>query len=463
MLHRLAAPALGLALLVPTQSVAAPPASDPGQRASSTTTRLVELGHRPVRANGSSTVRLVFTGRRGQLVNLARWSFGGTEPCGARSLKVRGGVRVQRWAPGYWRLPKRATYVVTHKACDTTAATSRLQLRRVVQHDAAVPGVRTTIGARRNVTHLVPVRVGTSQRVGVEPDAAATVIGPDRRTSEVGTDGAVLRSVGRHWVELGPGGYVDTNLTVERAAAVDGDAIELPRTGTASTTQEITFTGSADQWVYVELLDAAGNEAADTGRDVRVNGPDGRQVDKVVLHRCPARRVATHCTTNGPWLLPSAGTYRMTLVPDSPAAEASITLRLRAALVAPQLSVDGPAVTYTATTPGQWVVGRYPVTPAVPASSSRHTEVWAHTSNASASLGAWTYTMAPRFPWSLSCTERDGNGCDDYSRVQLGPGSPSIETLPDGGPAADSWAVLVVPPGGTGSVDVALTRSVAQP
>lgn len=447
MLRRLGGCAIALALLLPAHAAATPAAAD--GRQVTTRTWTVKLGHAPVRTTTKTKVRLVFGGRRGQLVNLAVDSAGA---CGAPVLRSEAG-RVKPWAAGYWRLPRTATYVAVSKPC-RDGERKAVRVRRVVQHPAAVPGVRQVVDKRTRVTHLVPVRVATGQRARVEPGATVSVIAPSRRTSTVTPDGAELRAVGRHWVELRPGGWLDTSLTVEHEAKVDGTSIPIARTGTASTTHEVAFDGTAGQWVYAELLDAAGNVAADTGRDVRVHAPDGREVEKVVLHTRRPTRLVPGCTTTGPWLLPATGSYRMALVADTPASEQSITLRLRAAVVAPPLTVDGPAVTYAAASPGQWVISSY-----VDAPQGGH--AWVQASNASASLGAWSFTMAPRFPWSLSCGEQDGNGCDEYWRTSIGPGSPRAETLAWTTP--DSYALLVVLPSGQGSIDVALTTSAGRP
>lgn len=458
-LRRLGGCAVALALLLPTQAMASPQSAPDHRAAAPTTTRMVELGHRPVRTSTAAKVRLVFTGRKGQLVNLAR--VDAAEQCGGRVLRS-GGRTVKPWAKGIWRLPRSATYTAVNKPCrGRDALPVRLQVRRVVQHDAVVPGARTTIGARANVTHLVPVRVASGQRVGAVPGAlpgepsvgSATVIGPDRRTTQVPRDGLVLTSVGRYWFELQPLAWLDTTLTVERSAEVDGATIALPRMGTAATTQEVAFTGAAGQWVYAELLDAAGARPGDTPRDIRVFGPDGVEVEKIVLH-CRPEQAGPPCNRTGPWLLPSAGRYTMRLSATDAAKEQPVTLRIRAALVAPTLTVDGPPVTYTATTPGQWVIGRF-------VDAGPEERAWLSASNASASLGAWTVTMAPRFPWSLNCGERDGLGCDEYWRVQVGPGSPTVETLHWTTP--DSYALLTVPAGGQGSVDVRLTRTPPTP
>ena len=460
MLRHLGGFAAALALVLPAPAVGAHAlaAPAPGKTVSGTTVgKDVKLGHKPVRASSRDRVRLTFTGRKGQLVNLARWAD--AETCGRRVLKTVGGATVEPWAPGYWKLRRSGSYTVTSKPCSGSGQRISVQLRRVKQHDRAVPGLATTIGRRVRLTHLVPVFVGTDQRVGLAPSAPQVQLLGVERTRFVGADAStVLDEPGRYWVALEPGSSLTTSLTVKRSAQVDGAAIALPRMGTADTTQEVGFTATADQWVYAELLDATGAVAADTGRDIRVYGPDGREVEKVILHQCRPLRIDS-CTTTGPWLLPSTGHYRMTLVADTPATEQATTLRLRAALVAPDLTVDGPRVTYAATSPGQWVVGRYARTPLL--SGDANTGTWVQTSDATPALGRWTLTLAPRFPYSLSCEpQRDGMACDEYGRRTLHPGSPPVMTLPDEGAP---WALLVVPPNAQGSVDLRLTTSPEQP
>jgi hypothetical protein len=468
MLRRLGACAIALAVLLPTTATASPAHRTD---AAVTKSRTVDLGHKPVRASSRDRVRLSFDGRKGQLVHLARWAD--AETCGRRVLKKADGAAVKPWATGYWKLPRTGTFTALSKPCRAEEQRVRLQVRKVVQHDAAVPGEVTTIGRRSGVTHLVPVAVGTDERVGLAPSSPVVeVVGPDRRATP-GTDPApVLQERGRHWVALEPRSTLETTLTVRRSAQVDGATIALPRMGTASTTQEVVFTGAADQWVYAELLDPTGAKPTDTHREIRVFGPDGREVEKVVSH-CRVGPADRWCDRTGPWLLPLTGEYTMRLSAENPDLEKAATLRVRAAVVAPDLAVDGPAITYRATSPGQWVVGRYPATPMQwqPTDSPYvqnplGTQVWVQARNASATLGAWTYTMAPRFPWSLNCDPRkDGIGCDEYASVQIGPDSPPTMTWPDPDQpeARDSWALLVVPANAQGSVDITLTKSASQP
>ena len=463
MLRRLGGCAVALALLLPAQAHAAPSApSSTSERAGAAVTksRTVDLGHEPVRASSRDRVRLTFDGRKGQLVHLARWAD--TETCGRRVLKKASGATVKQWAPGYWRLPRTGTFTAIGKPCRAEKQRVKLQVRKVVQHDMAVRGEVTTIGKRSGVTHLVPVAVGTDERVGLVPSSPVVeVVGPDRRTTP-GTDPApVLREAGRHWVALEPRSTLETTLAVRRSAQVDGATIALPRMGTASTTQEVAFTGTAGQWVYAELLDAAGRIATDTSRDIRVLRPDGTEVVDVALNGCNAVDVNRGCTLRGPWLLPATGSYTMTITADAPALEQPTTLRVRAAVVAPDLVLDGPAVTYAATSPGQWVIGRYEWaapsgsdgTPAAP----RHLEVV----RAAPSLGSWVVTALPNLPWSYDCGY--DKACD-YNRAELTPDAPRTATpISWWANVRQSWAVMVVAPDAQGSLDLSLTGTRTQP
>jgi hypothetical protein len=266
----------------------------------------------------------------------------------------------------------------------------------------------------------------------------------------------VLRAVGRHWVVLPPAGWLETSLTIEHAAQVDGATIRLPRTGTGSTTQEVAFTGTSGQWVYAELLDAAGNPAADTSRQVRIVKPDGKELLDALVAGCTASNVNSGCTMRGAWLLPSNGRYTMTVSADHPEVEQSASLRIRAALIAPDLSLDGPPVTYTVASPGQWVIGRYQWTPTY--DSNGHmlpTRPNLAVAASSPLLGSWEMTAVPHLPWAYNC------GWDkacDASGVRMTPSTLS-QVVPASywtGPS-QPWALLAVPPGATGSLDLTLT------
>ncbi len=458
MLRATAALSLGLVMLMPTVAAASPVSAASEQRAgtATTTSRDVSLGHRPVVVPSRARVRLTFEGREGQLVQLDRW--GKAETCGARVLKTAGGKVVKPWAPGYWRLSRAGTYRVVSKPCTRLPQqTMRFQLRRVVQYDAVVPGVPTEVGRRSDVTHLVPVRLRSAQRLAIAAsDPVQEVVDPDRKVSI--PDAAkplLLERPGRHWLAVRPASTVRTALTVRHDAAVDGQRIPVPAMGTGDTTHEVAFTARAGQWVYAELLDAAGDVAADTTRDIRVFGADGREVQDALLHDCSQMNANDGCTVRGPWLVGATGDHTMTISADRPATEQDTTLRVRAAVVAPDLTINGPAVTYSATSPGQWVVGRYPETPFVVQPDGIGSGAYLGAGNISASLGAWYVTAAAGLPFfSLNCWDK---ACD-YFVDHLNPERLQIETPFSGYPRAESWALMVVPPKAQGSMDLTLTK-----
>ena len=214
--------------------------------------------------------------------------------------------------------------------------------------------------------------------------------------------------------------------------------------------------------MYAELLDAAGNTATDTTRDIRVIAGDGREVQTALLHDCAQTNANDGCTLRGPWHLPATGDYTMTISADRPRAEQPTTLRIRAAAVAPDLTINGPSVTYAAASPGQWVVGRYPETPLVlePApgggETSRGTLTYLEATNVSASLGPWSLTAATFFPYySLYC------GWDkacEYTYDQLNPVKLTMMAPPSFWKGTRPFALLVVPPNAQGSMDLTLTK-----
>ncbi|WP_310250128.1 hypothetical protein [Nocardioides sp. BE266] len=105
-------------------------------------------------------------------------------------------------------------------------------------------------------------------------------------------------------------------------------------------------------------------------------------------------------------------------------------------------------MTYTSTTPGQWVVGPY--TEHLPGYGPIVTA-----SNASVDLTDWRISLASGFP--NVCPPYDtSNGCPDYWHVTLTPDKPRM-LAPSDGNAGPSIAVLAVPPGVKGSLEVRLT------
>lgn len=471
MLRRLGGCAVALALLVPAQAVAAQAAPAPDQRAAATTkTRVVELGHKPVRATGATKVRLVFEGRKGKLVNLARWSKGSSEePCGRLSLTVRGGSRVDPWAPGYWRLPKRATYVATSKPCAKRSGKIRLQVRKVVREAQLAPDAPIQAGPSTRVTHLVPFRVARDERVSVAGRAGRlALIRPDRSiTRDIDEDGVPYvvtdpgspatvdtpSPAGRYFVEVAPKARTSLFVTSVPAAVLDGPPVPV----VAGRYARITFTGTAGQWVYAEITSATTGQPAHQHRlyDVARAGETGPAAYflPAVPVECPGFPGSCMVTQ-----LPADGSYVVSM-PITPGDTTDVSVRVRSAARAPAAVVGGPAVTYTVSSPGQWVVGDLPELPRQESGGSGATVTLSH---ATGPLGDWRVRTVSGYG---PCNP--GLGVECFNPTPPNAFSLSSSTLSSPLPwdafANPAVAVLAVAPGATGSLDLTVTEDAEQP
>ncbi|PKH42129.1 hypothetical protein SAMN05192575_107185 [Nocardioides alpinus] len=459
MLRRLGGCAIALALLLPTQAMASPPSSPDARVGSAVTkSRTVKLGHKPVRATTATKVRLTFKGRKGQLVHLAR--VDAADECGGRTLRS-GGKTVKPWAQGYWRLPRTATYTAINKPCRTGEKTSvKLQVRRVVREDRLLEDAPIDVGANQRVTHLVPFRVLDGERAGLSGTDRIALIRPDRSiTRDVAPDqtgftvgsgtGAVGHDVpspaGRYFLEVAPRAQVSLFVTMLRTVSVDGAPVVVP----AGRYARLAFTGQAGQWIYPELTVATTGASATSHRLTNVVTPSDEFLPAVSVP-CPG---AT-CAATGVTQLPVSGTYVVS-VPISPGDDVAVSVRVRSALRAAPATVDGPPVSLTATSPGQWVVSDLPE---LPRDASGGSGVTMTASNASPSLTDWRVRAVSGYG---PCNPGLFNDCFDIH------GAPNAFTLspttlsspvPWDTFAHQAVAVLAVPPGVTGSLDLALTR-----
>lgn len=482
MSHRLAVAALALALLAPaasTAAVAVAPAdgAGPGGQAPvaaraagprATVARTVKVGHDPVRirsAGPRKRVRLTFRATEGQLLNLALWAKGGRydfprPPCAAWELR-RGRRVIEPWAPGFWKVPRTATYVATVEPCERI--TARAQLRKVVRTDARLDGPPTRVGGRRDVTHLVQVDVPAGEMVSVlERSEVKYVILPDATTVTTSPSGTIITleagrpvgvprtptTPGRHYLVPDPGARLTISHALEHDAEVDGSTVPLRNLGAPARSHLVGFTGQAGQWIYPELVGPDGRALPALRRSVSLLGPDLAPVSRWLMTPCPGEATSTDCVqlAAGPWQLPATGTYRMTVSMRGSTGGDSVDLRVRSAAVADALTVDGPAVTYAAATPGQWVVG------ALPDDATDATV--ATVGDVSASLTDWRVTAVTGFP--NVCGHRSGNGCSDYYYSQLTPADPTRALSHDYN-AGPRLAVLAVPPGVQGSLSLSLS------
>lgn len=460
MLRRLAGCAAALALLAPgplvavgaaavAPAAAAAPAPSGSAAPTSPLRRDVRLGHDPVRYDGKRpSVRLTFTGREGRLVEVAHWSGSELYPCVRTTLRRADGRLVTPWATGYWRLPRTGSYTAVLRSCDERDVRIRVQMRGVVVQQADVDGPGTAIGDDRDVTHLLRVPVAPGERLSIRPTKTPRhLVLPDRTTDErIGYGWLAAETPGRTFVAAAPGSTIAVSRALDHTATLDGAAIALANQGVGAREHVVAFTARAGQWIYPELVDATGAVVTDGRSRTDVLGPDGRRVTSEMITLCPGKPAAQQCSHQvaGPWQVPTDGTYQMTVaVVGSPALE-SFSLRVRAAAVAPALTLDGPPVTYASTTPGQWVVGTY--TEGLP--GPRWPDgggVLAVAGNASASLTDWRMSFASGYPGSS----------DVFVVTSLTPGEPS-KLVPEDTYPGPPTAVLAVPPGVEGSLEVRL-------
>ena len=478
MLHRFTTVLLGLVVLVPACAATAPSVGASEDRVARgtarpaaprvTVARTVRVGHDPVRIRSGGpkkTVRLTFRGTKGQLLNLALWTKRGgfttlRPPCASWELR-RDRRAIKPWAPGYWKIPRSATYVATVEPCKRI--TGRVQLRKVVVTDALLDGSPTQVGRRRDVTHLVQVGVPAGEMVSVlESPAVKYVILPDATTVTPTSDGTSLAleagrpvgvpmtptTPGRHYLVPDPGAQLSVSRALKHEAEVDGTAVPLANLGAPGRTHLVSFAGQAGQWIYPELTGADGGAVPVPLRRTSLLGPDLARIGSWLMTPCPGEPTSTDCVhlAAGPWQLPASGTYRMTVsVARSTGADA-FDLRVRAAALAGALTVDGPASTYAATSPGQWVIGALP-------DDATYTTV-ASVGNVSASLTDWRVTAVTGFP--NVCGPGSAQGCPDYYYTELTPAVPT-HTLPGDFNAGPQLALLAVPPGVQGSLDLRLS------
>ncbi|MBL0746754.1 hypothetical protein [Nocardioides baculatus] len=400
-----APPTTAAASAVPT---AVPTASADRVATTSPLRRDVRLGHKPLRYDEKRpSVQLTFSGRKGQLVELATWQSWPQDPCVRKSLRSTRGRRVDSWATGYWRLPRKGSYTAVLRPCDDIETPIRVQVRRTVVQDASIDGPATTVGRDPDVTHLVRVPVAAGERLSVRPSRTPRhLVLPDGTVDDELGGWLPLSSPGRYSVAARPGTSVSVSRAQRHTAVLDGSAVALVNAGVAAREHVVSFTARAGQWVYPELLDASGRLVTDGGARTQVLRADGSVVRTHTMTPCPGKPAAEPCSylVSGPWLVPAADTYEMVVAAGSGASD-TFSLRVRSAATAPALTLDGPAVTYTSTTPGQWVVGTY--TEGIVGGTAV-----AHAGQASASLSDWRVSLLAGYP--NVCPVRDtSNGCPD--------------------------------------------------
>ena len=452
MFRRLAAAlTVGLVLVAPVHpagAAGAPSASDaraaaPAGRAVPTVTeRRVRLGHKPVILElEHRAARLTFRGRRGQLVHLAGWGHP-VYPCVSSRLRRAGGSDVRPWVEGYWRLRRGGTYTVVAKPCaDDRWPGTKIQVREVVVHDdLAIDGPPAAVGRDHDVTHLARVPVNPGEPLVVDNffhvthvimpgDSAPRRVARDRIHLEVGTRPAYSGPVspaGDHYLVTLPEREIRVTRVLQHEGVLDGRPIRLDDQGIPQRVHQVAFEAPAGAWVYGVVATSSG-----------IPVTEAYLVD------------ARGEPLRGDRTIPAAGSYRMRVTVPAASAGQDVSLRIRTAAVAEPLTLDGPSVTYTATTPGQWLVGTMPA-------GLGYGEAQATVTDASPSLGDWSVWLITGEGYSCD-PDSTANGCGDYGLTRLTPTQPTAPVLVGGSPTR-SQVVVRVPPTAQGSLSLALTR-----
>ena len=466
MLRRLGVCAVALALLLPAQGVAAHPSAQADQRTASAKTRVVELGRAPVRATTAQKVRLTFEGRKGQLVHLAR--VDATEQCGGRVLRS-GGKTVEPWAQGYWRLPRTGAYTAINKPCRNQDKTRvRLQVRKVVRQDRALPGERSRAGRSTKVTHLIPFRV-LGQQIAHVTAGSFDLIRPDRSIARgLGGEGTSYLvsdqpgpmrydrpSPSAALAEVAPRTEARLSITQLQPVAVDGPAITVTR-GADDVSANLVFTGEAGQWIYPELTSGTSDPTETrwwVAQTLDVFGELPARVGGV----CPGGDQTSFCPIIQ---LPASGTYVMNVL-NGPGHGTAVRVRVRSAAGSLPPPWTAATVTYTVPTPGQWVVGELPE---LPRQESGGSDATVTLSNATGPLGDWRVRTVSGYG-----RQPLGRHGQVLRHPRAAPNaftmSPTVLTSPAPWDAFEhaSVAILAVPPGATGSVDLTVTKAAPQP
>jgi hypothetical protein len=418
-------------------------------------------GDGPVRVPGDvDRVVVAFGGRAGNLVRLV-----GSTRCG--DTLWRDGRRVQRQESGFYRLPRRGEYRLVWRRCATEVGTLRLQLQKVWVHRLEVDGRRVGVRPRPGFVQAVSVTVPEDGRVGVSTlDAPWTAIllghatysrrdcwadtaceEPDTTFLEAGRPLSGWKgpyAVGSKRATYVPAAgervifllrnraRVVARYSVLHPVSLNGDVVDL---GGARRFQEVGLELglAAGQWFRIEQLAGADPVYADLVL------PDGSQEP-------------------GPWSpgfnywrAPVTGTYRI-LVRNWPY-DVDATVRVRSMrAVATLLPLDGTAVEFAITTPGEWVVA--------PVAGTNSTQVMQLAASASPAVTGWfaDVEILDRY----YCDMYGPLGCGDFTSDHVDAARP--------GPGPGYWGVWLnepsavvvgLEPDATGTVTARLTPAPA--
>lgn len=383
--------------LAATEATAAPARQAPPVK------RHVDYGDGAVTVPKGRRAVISFDGHRGDIVSL-----GGVVP--AQLKLLRDGHRVpQTWRHGgYFRLPRTARYDFRVRA--DRYGSQRLGLLKARVHDVDVDGRAVEVPRkRRGYVDLAAVRLAAGDRVTVDDGRADNrlflpngkydsgwgehlLLRPGFPIRVTDDNWAIGREVvtGTTLVRVLAGHRVTAASAVEVAVQPDGSPVPLAAARRAQREYVFTFTGGADDLVYLEPT----------------SGPSVTNYTSL-LDRWTTAPVDSPLSQVEPvspsFVLPTAGAHELSTVSDTVGRAVSAMVRLRKGIRVAALQPDGPAVDFTFDGSGTRV---YSVGGAI----GQRLE---STATGIGPSESWIAEMSPRDPWSCGADPYGPLGCGD--------------------------------------------------
>lgn len=415
----------------------------------------VRYGDGPTRVDRTGQrVLISFRGHRGDIVSLDTGAAAGLKDSSTRLL--RGNRKVTPAWPFVWKLTHSGRHTFSFQGARGDRSGRLLQLLKGRVHAvrADAPGQRMPEQRRGYVDYAAVEAVngrrltftsGNYRQIVLEPNGdrelvygGPLVLEPGHQLETIdGSYGDDTLDPGRVLIKLSPSRRRFQALrSVVLPASVEGGPVTIT-TDTNRREYILLFDGTADQVVYPEFSKGGVSR-------------DAQHLDDETYGQITA------FTGERPaYYLRTTRSYRLSLFPR-PDEDGTLTLRLRRALEVPAMALDGPPLTFTASSPGQLVFA--------------HAEGGADL--LTATNPAFMNPSGGAVDWSATASDRQGGSCSPEPHQPVGCGEAAIFTVTPQHLSSDSGllyrlsanaiTVLSVPADATGSVDLRLTTDDAQ-
>jgi hypothetical protein len=242
------------------------------------------------------------------------------------------------------------------------------------------------------------------------------------RLRGAGGDGALVSHAGDRVTVIAGGAAMTVWKSVAQTASttVDAAAVSLPPAAVPYSDYHVQFDAVAGTWLHGEVLGAGGRPEF----DAQLIGPHGRLFDNALW-----------------WRVPTTGQYTMVVPTDS---TAQVRIR-KIRVLDPVVPVDGTAVTFTATRPGEWVMAPM---------NLGETGLYRLSAPSSSTTGDWQAIATGQ--GTLHCG--GANGCGDWSYGLVSQEqATSLDTFGTQSGLGNPWLVMFEPdPGTTGTVSLSV-------